>query len=655
MAAAEERYSRVGANSTVMAIGTLASRILGFVRNALFTLIVAMSLANDAFTQANNLPNLIYSLIAAGVISGIFVPQIVKAMKRPDGGEDFINRLLTLSLIVILGVTVAATALVPLIIRIVVASKQADAAGYMNLAVMLGFWCMPQVFFYGLYAVLGQVLNARGHFSAYAWAPLWANIIQIVGLVWFWSMWGKQPDPANWTTGMIVLIGASTTLGIAVQGCCLIIPLYKDGFRFHLRFGWRGYGFGEVSRMSMWTLAGAVVGVVQSLLIGRIATGMRAGAGDYAGPSTMQAASNLYMLPISMIMMSITTALFPAMSSAWRERDNPRMKALVRQGLISPSVLMIPASIAMIGLGVPLIHVLYTVTPDEGLGIWWVTIAFCVGVWANGVTILKQRYYFAKQNGRMNFWLVLVPTITQLVVALVALLMVPARFGIIWIAGGQSLGSIIAAGLFLWLARRDMGDYGLRGIGWLWVRVTIASAMGAGAGWVVMEVSRLGQTTRLSGLVAFALGAVVFCLVYWGASALMRITEVTGIVNSLLARVLRRQVAPVPIEDAPQPAHDDLVQTRVLSALTDNGPTPPPQPWLYARAPMPPPQPWLYVRTPTPPPQPTPPPVRTPPHTQTPPPAPRQPTPPPQPGLGPTPPPQPRLGPKPPPQPWAGD
>jgi len=603
MAAAEERYSRVGANSAVMAIGTLASRILGFVRNALFTLIVGMSLANDAFTQANNLPNLIYSLIAAGIISGILVPQIVKAMKKPDGGEDFINRLLTLSLLVILGVTVISTALVPLIIRIVVAPGQAAAAGYMNLAVLLGFWCMPQVLFYGLFAVLGQVLNARGHFSAFAWAPLWANIIQIAGLIWFWFLWGKQPDPSHWSAGMIVLVGASTTLGIAVQALCLIIPLYRDGFRFHWRFGWRGYGFGEVSRMSMWTLAGALVGVVQSLLIGRIATAMRGSVVDYAGPSTMQAASNLYMLPISMIMMSITTALFPAMSSAWRERDNGRMKDLVRQGLISPSVLMIPASIAMIGLGVPLIHVLYTVNVTEGINIWWVTAAFCVGVWANGVTILKQRYYFAKQDGRLNFWLVLVPIVTQLVVAGAALWVVPPRYGIICIAAGQSLGSIIAAGLFLWLARREMGDYGLRGIAWLWIRVTIASALAAGAGWGAMEVSRLGQTTRLSAVVAFAIGAVVFCLVFWGASALMRVTEVTDTVNSLLARLLRRPV-PQPIVDARPPAHDDLVQTRVLSALTDNGPTPPPQPWLYARAPMPPPQPWLYVKAPTPPPQP---------------------------------------------------
>ncbi|MCL2783760.1 MAG: murein biosynthesis integral membrane protein MurJ, partial [Propionibacteriaceae bacterium] len=163
LAAAEERFSHVTRNSSVMAMGTLGSRVLGFVRTAIFMMIAQTTVAADAFTTANNLPSSIYAVIATGVVSGILVPQITKAMKRQDGGEDFVNRLLTLSLLVVAGSAIVCTVGTPLITDLVVSSKaNLNVPGFLHLTILLGYWCMPQVFFYGLYTVLGQVLNARG-------------------------------------------------------------------------------------------------------------------------------------------------------------------------------------------------------------------------------------------------------------------------------------------------------------------------------------------------------------------------------------------------------------------------------------------------------------------------------------------------------------
>ena len=616
----------------------MGSRILGFVRTAIFAKLVADSVAADSYNQANNLPTTIYMVIAAGVVTGILIPQIAKAMKQPDGGEDFINRLLTLAFMVIAVATVVCTVGTPVLIRVIVAAKvNASVAGYMHMTVLLGYWCMPQIFFYGMYTVLGQVLNARGRFTAYAWSPAWANLIQIAGLLAFWALWGHQPDPANWSAGMIFVMGASTTLGIAVQGLSLVMPLYRDGFRFRLRFGWRGYGFGEISRMTSWTFAAVAIGAVQSLLINRMATSMRGGVGENAGVNTMNYASMLYMLPISMIMVSVTTALFPAMANAWRSGDHERLKSLVRQGLDSPSILVIPSSIAIIGLGYPLIRVLFGLSSGGVSNVWWVTSAFCIGVWPNAVTTLKQRYYFAKQNGRMNFWLVMVPIVTQVLVGGAAMLWVPSSYGIIYLAAGQSLGSFIAAGIFLYLVQREMGSYGLPAILGLWAKVTLASAVAAVAGWDVIRIISHGSTGRLASLLQFLVGALVFCLVYWGASAVLRIRQVTSLVASVFARIWRR---PTPVIEQPQPApapepvieqpepqyfytHDDMVQSRVIDMLAGlpdgNGPTPPPQPWLYPYSPNPPPQPWLPTRRPTPPPQSW---IPAPPWTPTPPPQP---------------------------------
>ena len=219
----------VARNSAIMAIGTFGSRILGFVRAALLTGVVGGAVALDSFTIANSLPTQLYVLINGGLISALLIPQLTKAMMRRDGGQDFSDRLITLCLLVLGGATLLCLAATPWIIGAL--TKDGAGDDFMSLTTTMAYLCLPQLFFYGLYSVLGQVLNARGNFLAYAWAPAWANVIQIVGLVWFIWQWGQQPTASTWTTEMILVLGLTTTLGIAVQGLSLLLPLRKTGFR----------------------------------------------------------------------------------------------------------------------------------------------------------------------------------------------------------------------------------------------------------------------------------------------------------------------------------------------------------------------------------------------------------------------------------------
>ena len=204
--------------SVVMAAGTMVSRVLGFVRTFLLTAVAGgTSLALDAFQAANTLPNVIFILLSAGVLNAILIPQITKAMKQPDGGQDFVDRLLTASFGVVLIVAVLATVTSPWLLDLYFSASGATR----QLTVLFGFIVMPQIFFYGLYAILGQVLNARSQFAAFMWSPVLANLIQIAGLVWFLVQWGSHPDPATWTGEMVWVLAGFTTLGIAVQGLFL--------------------------------------------------------------------------------------------------------------------------------------------------------------------------------------------------------------------------------------------------------------------------------------------------------------------------------------------------------------------------------------------------------------------------------------------------
>ena len=330
----------VARNSAVMAIGTFGSRVLGFVRAALLTGVVGGAVALDSFTIANSLPTQIYVLINGGVISALLIPQLTKAMIRKDGRKDFSDRLVTLCLLVLGGGTLIFLAATPWIIDAL--TKKDAGADFMSLTTKMAFLCVPQLFFYGLYSVLGQVLNARGNFVAYAWAPAWANIIQITGLVWFIVQWGQQPTASTWTTQMILVLGLSTTLGIAVQGVSLVWPLWKSGFRYRPRFGWRGYGFGDMSKMTGWTVAALVISQFYGFVATRVMS-PSAGLGPTVPGNGIQAlAYSLYIFPHSIITTSVVTALFPGMSRAHVEGDIPGLRRRLISGISTPAVLLLP-------------------------------------------------------------------------------------------------------------------------------------------------------------------------------------------------------------------------------------------------------------------------------------------------------------------------
>ncbi len=171
----------VARSSVVLAAGSTVSRVLGVVRQGLITYLIGQGLVGNAFTTANNLPNIIYMLIAGGVLNSVLVPQLVKAAKRPDGGRDYTDRLLTLGVGGILVITVLATAGASLLMRLYAGDRLVGPA--LELAVFFAVITLPQIFFYGLYGLLGQVLNSRGQFAAYGWAPALANAVAIVGLI----------------------------------------------------------------------------------------------------------------------------------------------------------------------------------------------------------------------------------------------------------------------------------------------------------------------------------------------------------------------------------------------------------------------------------------------------------------------------------------
>ena len=136
------------------------------------------------------IPQSVFTLVSGGIFNAVLVPQIVRTLKEKDAQER-LNRLITLAIGILLAMTVVMAAASPLLARLYVGS---DDHQMIALTTSFTLWCMPQVFFYGLYTVLGQILAAKDHFLTYAWSSTGANIISCAGFTGFILLFSKANE-----------------------------------------------------------------------------------------------------------------------------------------------------------------------------------------------------------------------------------------------------------------------------------------------------------------------------------------------------------------------------------------------------------------------------------------------------------------------------
>ncbi|NBW74130.1 MAG: murein biosynthesis integral membrane protein MurJ, partial [Microbacteriaceae bacterium] len=311
-------------SSLIMASGTVFSRALGIIRAILLAATIGVTTnAADAFGVANQLPNNVYAIIVGGVLNAVLVPQIVKAKAHLDGGKAYIDRLLTLAIVIFGSVTVITTLSAPFLVALY---TNGWSPSQLALATAFAYWCLPQLFFYGLYTLLGEVLNARSKFGPYMWAPVLNNIVAIIGMILFIWQFGLDPignrSVDQWTQSQITLLAGTATLGVASQALILFVFWKRMGLTFNLNFSWRGVGLGPAMRAASWTLGMLVVsqigGVVQTAVASTAIGGRAFFAGQeiaIASVAAMSIAWLIFMLPHSVATVSIATAYFTRMST----------------------------------------------------------------------------------------------------------------------------------------------------------------------------------------------------------------------------------------------------------------------------------------------------------------------------------------------------
>jgi putative peptidoglycan lipid II flippase len=526
--------------STVMAVGTTASRALGFVRSAALAAAIGVHLTADTFAVANTVPNIIYILLAGGVLNAVFVPQLVRAMKDPDGGQGYADRLLTLAGLVLLGVTVVATALAPVLMALYTGDNytHADVA----VATAFAFWCLPQIFFYGIYTLIGQVLNARGSFGPMMWAPIVNNIVAIAGALVFIGLYTVAPrNPSSLTTQGIALLGATATLGVALQALVLIPVLRRTGFRYRPRFDFRGHGLGKARDLAKWTLLFVLVNQLAYLVIVNLATNAAtANSSDDFGLFVYSSAYLIFILPHSILTVSVVTGLLPRMSRAAADGRLDAVRDDLSTGWRLTAVGTVFVGALFVALGPDLTGVLFTANVSSGDArfIGTVTAAFALGLPAFSAQYVALRGFYAQEDTRTPFLLQVVIAATNVVLALVAYSLLPHRLTLVGLALAYVGTYVVGLVLSTAVLRRRLGGVDGRRVTRTFVRLIVAVLPGAIAAWGFSRaITRWLGEGFVGSAVALGTGGVVVLLGFLTIGAALHIDELATVRATVRSRL----------------------------------------------------------------------------------------------------------------------
>lgn len=504
-----------------MAIATLISRITGFGWKVMLALVIGFSVANDSFTVANNLPNSVFELLIGGVLTSVIVPVLVRAQKSdPDGGEAYIQRLLTLSAVVLLIGTAIAVAAAPGLVWLYVRDGGKASP---QLATAFAYLLLPQILFYGISALVSAILQAKQIFSPPAWAPVVNNLVVIGTICVYYTLPGELTiNPVRMSDAHLLTLGIGVTLGVVAQAFIQVPALRRTGFRFRWRWGWDPR-LNEFGGLTLWMLA--YVGVSQIGLMVMSGVGTRAVVWSMYNYVWM-----LLQLPYGVIGFSVMTAILPRMSSAAADHDYPRVVADLSLGNRLSTVALLPISGVMSAVGVPLALALFSVGKSSGdagqIGIALAASAF--GVLPYAITMMQMRVFYALKDARTPTLIMVVMTVFKVGAALLCGLLQDPNLVLYGLVFVNSFSFVVGwvVGEF-WLRHR-LGPLDGRRFAVTFGKTLLASVLGGLATWLVVlgvDAVTPGAAGIGTGWVQLVLGGLLGLAATFGLMALLRVRE----------------------------------------------------------------------------------------------------------------------------------
>lgn len=552
-APAAESAATVLSSSRLMALGTFFSRITGFLRASLLAAAIGVSLQAEVFNVANTIPNSLYILVAGGVFNAVLVPQLVRAIKSdPDGGDAYADRVVTLGALVLAGVSAILVLTAPLVLRVMVDGSfftDPNLAPQRESLIHFARWCLPQIFFYGMFVLLGQILNARGRFGPMMWAPIANNAIAIAVIVTYLVAYAHEPAAGGYTTTQEVLLGLGSTVGIAVQALLLLPYLAAAGVRIRPRFDFRGTGLGHTLRLGMWTVGFVVVNQLAFyVMVHRATAGTAAvvrGATSASGFTVYSNAFLLTQVPHSIVTVSLATAVMPVVAGLAADGRFAEVGAEMARTLRLVLALIVPFGVALLALGPALATVMFSwgqAAGDTGsLGL--TLVAFAPGLVLFSVHYVVLRGFYALEDTRTPFFIQCAIAAVNIAFAIGLTLAVQPRLVAPALALAYGASYAVGAVAASTVLSRRVADFDAGRLAGFAARVAGAALPAALLSWAAvhgLQAGGLDVSSKRDSLVLLCAGGLVGVLAYVAAARALRIHEVASILRMAGARRLRR-------------------------------------------------------------------------------------------------------------------
>lgn len=535
--------SAVLRNSAVMAVGTMFSRLSGLLRGMLLAAALGNSLHAEVFNIANTVPNMLYILLAGGVVNAVLVPQLVRSLKSDeDGGAAYTSRVITLAGSFLLVVTVMLIVAAPWLMRIFL-SDDFPAEGF-DAAVTFARYCLPQVFFYGMFVLVGQILNARGRFGPMMWAPITNNVVSVAVLILYLVVFGADdPRSPTYSPSRELLLGLGSTLGIATQLLVLIPYLRAAGVTLRPRWDFRDSGLSHTLRLGVWTVLFVIVNQIAYAVVVRLASTGTIGTGTGTGYTVYSQGYILIMVPHSIITVSLATAILPRLSASAHAGDLRGIARTWAPAFRTALAVVIPFAALLPLVAARVARVMFGWGAAAGTVDNYVDtfILFGPGLVFFTAHYLVLRGFYALEENRTVFFIQIVVATVNIVAALVLASHADAAQTAPALVVAYTLSYAAGAAVSYAVLSRRLGGLKSRTLARFLVRLATAVAGSTLVAFLALIACNhtVSADGPLPSLLTGLLIGLVDLLVLVALARAMRIDEIVGITKAVTARLHR--------------------------------------------------------------------------------------------------------------------
>lgn len=518
-----------GAAATTLAAGL--SRLTGAVRVVVVASALGTTYLANTYQTANTAPNIVFELVAAGVLTSVFVPTFVEHIVRGEREQGWraADALTSVALVVLTGLTVVLALAAPLVMRVLtigVADPGLRAAEVRLGSELLRLFA-PQVIFYGAAMIMNGALQAHRRFVPSALAPIFNNVVVIVVYLTYAALRGARPPAVGAVSAAeTFLLGAGTSAGVVAMTMSLVPHLRRLGWRFSFRFEPRHPAVRRAARLGVWALGyagGYQAGLVVVLMLANRVEG---------GVAAYQWAWTFFYLPHALFSMPIFNVLFTAMSEHVARAERDALVTRLKDGLAMLLFILAPVAAAMAVAGESIAHVTLRYGVMTGAGadlVGRVLAAFALGLPGYSAFVVFTRAFYALGNTKVPALVNAATVALSSALGAALFVLLPGADAVAGLALGHSVAFTLGAALLGALLARRTGRL-LDGALARSAARSLGAAAGAGAA-MWLAGAAMPDGSRLGALLGLAAAGLAGAAVYAGVQALLRSAELARLVR----------------------------------------------------------------------------------------------------------------------------